>query len=185
MIKILFLLWVVTDRGHSFEELKEPMKHTKLVVAYGETKNRIKEFCDKIRIKCIVCDNLVEATGIAYDNSKEGNIILLSPACASWDQFPNFEVRGKLFKDTILKYKKGLFLEKGKHIYMMGIGGISMSGIADILVNMGYKVSGSDRMESSVTDKLTSQGIKVFIPQSKDNITKDIDFIVYTACNKR
>lgn len=39
---------------------------------------------------------------------------------------------------------------------MMGIGGISMSGIADILVNMGYKVSGSDRMESSVTDKLTS-----------------------------
>ena len=37
-----------TDRGHSFEELKEPMKHTKLVVAYGETKNRIKEFCDKI-----------------------------------------------------------------------------------------------------------------------------------------
>lgn len=67
---------------------------------------------------------------------------------------------------------------------MMGIGGISMSGIADILVNMGYKVSGSDRMESSVTDKLTSQGIKVFIPQSKDNITKDIDFIVYTAAIK-
>lgn len=173
-----------TDRGHSFEELKEPMKHTKLVVAYGETKNRIKEFCDKIRIKCIVCDNLVEATGIAYDNSKEGDIILLSPACASWDQFPNFETRGKLFKDTILKYKKSLFLEKGKHIYMMGIGGISMSGIADILVNMGYKVSGSDRMESSVTDKLTSQGIKVLIPQSKDNITKDIDFIVYTAAIK-
>ena len=173
-----------TDRGHSFEELKEPMKHTKLVVAYGETKNRIKEFCDRIKIKCIVCDNLVEATGIAYDNSKEEDIILLSPACASWDQFPDFEVRGKLFKDTILKYKKSLFLEKGKHIYMMGIGGISMSGIADILVNMGYKVSGSDRMESSVTDKLTSQGIKVFIPQSKDNITKDIDFIVYTAAIK-
>ncbi len=75
-------------------------------------------------------------------------------------------------------------LEKGKHIYMIGIGGVSMSGIADILINMGYKVSGSDRMESSVTDKLTSQGIKVFIPQSKDNITKDIDFIVYTAAIK-
>ena len=40
------------DRGHSFDSLKEPMVHTKLVVAYGETKNRIKEFCDNINIFC-------------------------------------------------------------------------------------------------------------------------------------
>ena len=178
------LLMGGTDRGHSFDELETYMKNTKLVVAYGETKNRIGDFCNRINIKCIICNNLVEATDIAYDNSIIGDIILLSPACASWDQFPDFEVRGKLFKDTILKYKKSLFLEKGKHIYMIGIGGISMSGIADILINMGYKVSGSDRIESSITDKLISQGIKVFIPQSKDNISDDIDFVVYTAAIK-
>ena len=172
------------DRGHSFDALTKPMSHTKLVVAYGETKNRIKEFCDKINIKCIVCDDLVTATELAYNNSKIGDIILLSPACASWDQFPDFETRGKLFKNTILKYKNGLFIEKGKHIYMIGIGGISMSGIADILVNMGYKVSGSDRVDSVITDKLRENGIKVYVPQSKDNITDDIDFVVYTAAIK-
>lgn len=173
-----------TDRGHSFAELEKSMGHTKLVIAYGETKNRIKEFCNSINVECKVCDDLVSAVKLAYDGSLEGDVILLSPACASWDQFPDFEVRGKIFKDTILKYKNGLFLEKGKHIYMIGIGGISMSGIADILVNMGYKVSGSDRISSSVTDNLTSQGIKVYIPQSSDNITDDIDFVVYTAAIK-
>lgn len=172
------------DRGHSFDELKSYLKNTKLVVCYGETKNRIKEFCDGLGIKVIVCDTLVEATDKAYDNSKEGDIILLSPACASWDQFPDFETRGKLFKETILKYKKNLFLDKDKHIYMIGIGGISMSGIADILVNMGYKVSGSDRVESIVTKKLEENGIKVYIPQESGNITDDIGFIVYTAAIK-
>ena len=174
-----------TDRGHSFEELKKPMKHTKLVVAYGETKNRIKEFCDRINIKCIVCDNLVEATNTAYNNSKEKDIILLSPACASWDQFPDFEVRGKLFKDTIKEFdSKDKFLDKNTSIYMIGIGGISMSGIADILVNWGYRVSGSDRVTSPITEKLESQGIKVYCPQKKENITDDIDFVVYTAAIK-
>ena len=203
--KDIILLMGGLDRGHSFEELKDSMKNTKLVITYGETKNRIKEFCDKIRIKCIVCDNLVEATGIAYDkinvkcivcddlitatelaynNSKIGDVILLSPACASWDQFPDFETRGKLFKNTILKYKNGLFIEKGKHIYMIGIGGVSMSGIADILINMGYKVSGSDRVNSVITDKLKENGIQVYVPQSKNNITDDIDFLVYTAAIK-
>ena len=182
--KDTILLMGGLDRGHSFDGLKVPMKHTKLVIAYGETKNRIKKFCDSINIKCIICDDLVGATEIAYNNSKIGDVILLSPACASWDQFPDFETRGKLFKDTILKYKNGLFIDKGKHIYMIGIGGISMSGIADILINMGYKVSGSDRVSSLVTDKLIENGINVYIPQSKDNISDDIDFVVYTAAIK-
>ena len=169
------------DRGHSFEELKPSMGHVKLVVTYGETKNRIKDFCDRINVKCIVCDDLASATGISYDNSKVGDVILLSPACASWDQFPDFETRGRLFKEMILKYNNGLSIPKGKHIYMIGIGGISMSGIADILINMGYRVSGSDRVESNIVSSLRENGIDVFVPQSKDNITDDIDFIVYTA----
>lgn len=68
-----------------------------------------------------------------------------------------------------------------KNIYMIGIGGISMSGIAEILVNWGFKVSGSDMSESAMTEKLRSNGINVNIGQVKENITKDIDLIVYTA----
>ena len=54
----------------------------------------------------MVVDTLEEATHLAYDNSIVGDIILLSPACASWDQFPDFEVRGKVFKDLMLRYNK-------------------------------------------------------------------------------
>jgi len=182
--KPTILLLGGSDRGHTFDELEEYMKNTKLVVCYGETKNKISEFCNRIGVNCIICNDLEEATNIAYNNSIEGDVILLSPACASWDQFADFEVRGKLFKNTILKCKRKLFLDKGKHIYMMGIGGISMSGIADILVNMGYVVSGSDRVDSTITERLKVQGIKVFVPQSENNITDDIDFIVYTAAIK-
>ncbi len=182
--KPTILLMGGTDRGHSFDELEDYMKNVKLVVAYGETKKRILDFCNKLSIKCVVVSDLTAAITVAYDNSLEGDVILLSPACASWDQFPSFEERGKLFKEEILKYNKRFFLDKDKHIYMMGIGGISMSGIADILVNMGYKVSGSDREESVMTKKLTEQKIKVLIPQDRKNITDDIDFIVYTAAIK-
>ena len=77
------------------------MKNVKLVVCYGETKNRIKEFCDKLNIECIVKDTLVDATEEALNNSVSGDVILLSPACASWDQFKDFEERGRVFKEYI------------------------------------------------------------------------------------
>ena len=70
------------------------------------------------------------------------------------------------------------------HIYFVGIGGISMSGIAVILKNWNYEISGSDSTKSSQTDWLESIGIKVNIGQIEDNITKDIDLIVYTAAIK-
>ncbi|MBQ6283051.1 MAG: UDP-N-acetylmuramoyl-L-alanine--D-glutamate ligase [Bacilli bacterium] len=89
------------DRGHSFDGLIEYMKNVKLVVCYGETKNRIKEFCDKLNIECIVKDTLVDATEEALNNSVSGDVILLSPACASWDQFKDFEERGRVFKEYI------------------------------------------------------------------------------------
>lgn len=89
------------DRKHSFEGLTEYLKNTKLIVCYGETKERIKEFADSKNIECIVCNNLKEATKTAYNQSSKGDVILLSPACASWDQFDNFEVRGDLFKKVV------------------------------------------------------------------------------------
>ena len=91
------------DRGHSFEGLKEYLSNTKAIVCYGETKNRIKEFADSINIPCYVVNDIVEATKKSYELSKNGYTVLLSPACASWDQFKCFEDRGNLFKETVDK----------------------------------------------------------------------------------
>ena len=57
------------------------------------------------------------------------------------------------------------------HVHFIGIGGISMSGLADILFSKGFTISGSDSKESELTRNLISQGIKVFIGQKADNIT--------------
>ena len=99
--KPIILLLGGLDRGHSFDDLASYMKNVKLVISYGETKNRIKDFCILNNIKCLVCNDLKEATNLSKKESKEGDIILLSPACASWDQFKDFEERGKCFKKYI------------------------------------------------------------------------------------
>ena len=66
----------------------------------------------------------------------------------------------------------------------MGIGGISMSGLAEILLGEGFTISGSDMKESEITDSLKALGVKVNIGQVASNITDDIDLVVYTAAIK-
>ena len=89
------------DRGHSFEDLKDDLTHVTHIVCYGETKDRIKEFADECKIDATVVNTLEEATKFAYNISNDGDTILLSPACASWDQFEDFEKRGNVFKEVI------------------------------------------------------------------------------------
>ena len=67
------------------------------------------------------------------------------------------------------------------HVYFVGIGGISMSGLAQILASEGFTVSGSDRSESAITKELEESGIRVFIGQRAENISDDIDLAVFTA----
>ncbi len=69
-------------------------------------------------------------------------------------------------------------------IYFIGIGGISMSGLAEILLSEGFTVSGSDRAPSDLTRMLEDRGVNVFYGQKKENLTKDIDLVVYTAAIK-
>ena len=71
--------------------------------------------------------------------------------------------------------------EHPNHIYFMGIGGISMSGLAEILLKEGFCISGSDAKESSFTDRLSALGATVVYGQRSENITDDIDCVVYTA----
>lgn len=70
------------------------------------------------------------------------------------------------------------------HIYFIGIGGISMSGLAEILLTENFRISGSDRAPSDLTRLLESRGAAVFYGQREENITPDIDLIVYTAAIK-
>lgn len=73
---------------------------------------------------------------------------------------------------------------KPVRVHFIGIGGISMSGLAEILSQAGFHVSGSDRAASELTKKLESEGITVRYGQSSANITEDIGLVVYTAAIK-
>ena len=93
------------DRGHSFDDLTDDMKNVKYVACYGETKERIKDYCNRINVECGVFNNLIEATNSCHEKAVSGDVVLLSPACASWDQYKAFEDRGNEFKNTVNNYK--------------------------------------------------------------------------------
>lgn len=71
-------------------------------------------------------------------------------------------------------------LEKGAHIHMIGVGGISMSALAEMLLYLGYEVSGSDSSESALLKELETKGVKINIGQCAENI-KNPDAVCYTA----
>jgi len=75
--------------------------------------------------------------------------------------------------------------DKPIHIHFIGIGGISMSGLAEILLEEGFTVSGSDSKESPLTKKLESEGAVIHYGQCAENITDTIDCVVYTAAINR
>lgn len=66
-------------------------------------------------------------------------------------------------------------------VYFAGIGGISMSGLAEILADAGFTVSGSDRSRSALTEMLEAKGITVFYGQRAENITSSVDCVVFTS----
>ena len=74
--------------------------------------------------------------------------------------------------------------EQPGHIHFIGIGGISMSGFAELLHSMGFTISGSDWNESKITKHLETLGIQVVYGQRAENITDNIDLVVYTAAVK-
>lgn len=89
------------DRGIPFDELKPYMNNVKTILCFGETKEKIKDFATKNGIECSIYDTLEQATKAATSISNSGDIVLLSPACASWDQYKCFEDRGDEFKKIV------------------------------------------------------------------------------------
>ena len=90
------------DRGNGFDELVPDLKAVSGIVLYGETKEKLQEAAKVADVPVIeIVNTLEEATKKAYAISKEDDIILLSPACASWDQFKSFEIRGDEFIQVV------------------------------------------------------------------------------------
>ena len=71
--------------------------------------------------------------------------------------------------------------QEPNHVHFIGIGGISMSGLAEILLQEGFRITGSDRESSGIIETLRSLGAEVMIPQAAGNIRPGIDCVVYTA----
>ena len=66
-------------------------------------------------------------------------------------------------------------------VHFMGIGGISMSGLAEVLLGQGFTVTGSDRAPSPLTEHLEGLGARIYYPQAAENITDEVELVVYTA----
>lgn len=73
-----------------------------------------------------------------------------------------------------------IYKDKEMHVHFIGIGGISMSGLAAILIGRNYNVSGSDRSDSPILEKLRNMGAKIYIGHAAENV-RGADIVVYTA----
>lgn len=91
------------DKGSEYDEWLEAFKgKIKALVLIGQTKDKIAEAARKHGFHDIyMANSLMEAVEICHRLSQEGDCVLLSPACASWDMFPNYEERGRLFKEYV------------------------------------------------------------------------------------
>ncbi|MBV6683161.1 UDP-N-acetylmuramoyl-L-alanine--D-glutamate ligase [Bacillus sp. JRC01] len=90
------------DRGNDFDDLIPYMKNVTTLIVFGETAQKLEETGRKAGIESIITvDNVEKAVPVAYEHSRPGDVILLSPACASWDQYRTFEERGDMFIDAV------------------------------------------------------------------------------------
>ncbi|HEL0238702.1 TPA: UDP-N-acetylmuramoyl-L-alanine--D-glutamate ligase [Streptococcus equi subsp. zooepidemicus] len=85
------------DRGNEFDELVPDLVGLKKMILLGESAERMKRAADKAGVSYLDAKDVAAATKIAFEQAKAGDIILLSPANASWDMYPSFESRGDEF----------------------------------------------------------------------------------------
>jgi len=97
------------DKGSEFESFVEAFEDkVKSLVLIGETADKIKNTAFKLGFKNVTITDVMEnAVKIAYDQAQEGYNILLSPACASWDMYPSYEIRGQHFKTCVNSLGRG------------------------------------------------------------------------------
>ena len=89
------------DRGNEFTDLIPYLKNVKGMVLFGQTKGKLQQIAEQVHIPYILAENVEQAAEQAFHMSVEGDVILLSPACASWDQYRTFEERGDMFIQAV------------------------------------------------------------------------------------
>ena len=94
------------DRGNEFDELVPDIKGLKKMVILGESAARVKRAADQAKVSYLDASDVRDATRKAFSVAEPGDIVLLSPANASWDMYKNFEVRGDEFL-AVFKELKG------------------------------------------------------------------------------
>ncbi len=93
------------DRGNEFDELIPDITGLKKMVILGESAPRVKRAADKAGVTYLDAKDVADATRIAFEQASAGDVVLLSPANASWDMYKNFEVRGDEFITTVERLK--------------------------------------------------------------------------------
>ena len=89
------------ERGQDFNELTPYMKNVKSVIAIGQCRKRVEDYAKSLNIPVYTHEFLKDGFKEIPKIAKEGNVVLLSPASASWDQYKECEIRGKEFKDYV------------------------------------------------------------------------------------
>lgn len=101
----LFLILGGLDKGYDFDKFfKNLPKNIKYIAMFGDCKNKIAYSAKKYKFSNFsICDTLEQSVRVLFDKSRRGDVVLLSPACASFDQFTNYEERGEVFKNIVSK----------------------------------------------------------------------------------
>ena len=92
------------DKGSSYDEwLNSFDGKVRYLVLIGQTREKIKEAAERLGVcpNIVLCEDLKEAVEFCAQKAEPGNAVLLSPACASWGQFDNYEQRGDMFKEYV------------------------------------------------------------------------------------
>ena len=89
------------ERGQDFNELTSFMNNVKAIIGIGQCRDRVLEYGNSLNIPTYIYEHLTNGFDKCFEVSDEGDIILLSPASASWDQYKECEVRGAEFKKKV------------------------------------------------------------------------------------
>ena len=109
MVAPTFLIGGGYDKGSEYDEWIEAFDgKVKWLVLIGQTAQKIADCAKRHGFNSIIFEeNLQDAVAYCHENAVDGDAVLLSPACASWGQFDNYEQRGDMFKEYVRSYKEG------------------------------------------------------------------------------
>ena len=100
------IIWIAggVDKGNQYDDLIPLVKNkVKAIICLGQDNNKLIDVFSSHTDLIVSTDNIIDVVSSAYKISKPGDVVLLSPACASFDLFKNFEDRGNKFKEEVRK----------------------------------------------------------------------------------